>query len=124
MALVVCSPLSEGGDNSTESPRVVATHPKSGATDVDPSLSKITATFNKPMLDKIWSWSYEHEDTFPQIAGEPSYTDNGRTCVLPVRLKPGTQYVIWLNTVKFKNFKDKRGNPAEPYKLTFSTSRK
>jgi hypothetical protein len=124
LALVVCSPLDGGADDSKTPPRVISTEPQSEAADVDPSVSTITVTFNKPMMDKSWSWSYESKESFPQMTGEPFYTENGRSCVLPVKLKPGTRYVIWINTSKFKNFKDKSGNPAEPYKIAFSTFRK
>ena len=105
-------------------PRVIATNPKNGSAEVDPSLSRITVTFNKPMLDKSWSWSYEDKDSFPQTAGEPSYTENGTTCVLPVKLEPGKRYVIWINTARFKNFKDRNGNAVEPYRLVFTTRQK
>jgi hypothetical protein len=44
--------------------------------------------------------------------------------VLPVKLEPGKRYVIWINTAKFRNFKDRNGNPAEPYKLVFTTGKK
>ncbi|MEW6139790.1 MAG: Ig-like domain-containing protein [Thermodesulfobacteriota bacterium] len=124
VALLVCCPLSTGADDRDISPKVVMTTPSNGATDVDPALSKITVTFNKPMLDKSWSWSYEDKSSFPQMAGQPYYSDEGTTCVLPVRWEPGMRYIIWINTAKFKNFKDKKGGPAEPYKLTFATSRK
>lgn len=117
-------PLSEGVDNGKVSPKVVATNPKNGSTEVDPSLSRITITFNKAMLDKSWSWSYEDKDSFPQTTGEPSYAENGTICVLPVKLKPGKRYVIWINTTKFKNFKDRSGNTVEPYKLVFTTRQK
>ena len=117
-------PLTEGADQSEASPKIIATNPKNGAADVDPFLSKITVTFNKPMFDKSWSWSYEDKDSFPQTVGQPSYTDNATTCVLPVKLEPGKRYVIWINSAKFKNFKDKRGTAVEPYKLVFTTKQK
>jgi RNA polymerase sigma-70 factor (ECF subfamily) len=120
--LFLCSPFSKGADNSEVSPKVIATNPANGATDVDPSLAKITVTFNKQMLDKSWSWSYEDKDSFPQTAGQPFYTDKEKTCVLPVKLEPGRQYVLWINTARFKNFKDRSGNAVEPYKLSFTTS--
>jgi hypothetical protein len=122
-AICPCHPV-EGAETGSLSPKVIATNPGNGDRDVDPSLSKVTVTFNKPMLDKSWSWSYEDKNSFPQTAGQPSYTDNGTTCVLPVKLEPGKRYVIWINTAKFKNFKDRNGNPAEPYKLVFTTGKK
>ncbi|HMK55462.1 MAG TPA: Ig-like domain-containing protein [Dissulfurispiraceae bacterium] len=105
-------------------PRVVATSPMNGAVGVDPSLTRITVTFNKQMMDKSWSWSYENRESFPQTAGQPSYTDDGMTCVLPVKLEPGKRYVIWINTPRYKNFKDRHGNAVDSYKLVFTTRQK
>jgi len=59
VAIFSSPPLTEGADQNQASPKVIVTNPQNGATDVDPSLSKITVTFSKPMLDKSWSWSYE-----------------------------------------------------------------
>jgi hypothetical protein len=39
-----------------------------------------------------------------------------------VKLEPGKTYVIWLNSQKFRNFKDKDGQPAVPYLLVFETA--
>lgn len=102
-------------------PKVIITSPQNTAKDVDPSLKEISVTFNEPMMDKSWSWSYEDKNKFPQTTGEPFYTDNYTKCVLPVKLEPNKEYVIWINTARFKNFKDKAGNPAEPYRFTFKT---
>jgi hypothetical protein len=121
LGLLFWIPASEGADSGKASPRVIKTIPKNGGTDVDPSLGEIRVSFSRPMLDKSWSWSYEDKDTFPEVTGESHYTDDGTTCVLPVKLQPGKQYVIWINTARLKNFKDRSGTPAEPYRLTFMT---
>ncbi len=123
LAFILWIPSVEGVDNKT-APKVVGSNPGNGSINVDPQLAKITVTFSKSMLDKSWSWSYEDKGSFPQVAGDPYYTDNGTTCVLPVKLEPNKRYVIWINTARLKNFKDLNGNPAEPYKLTFATRRK
>lgn len=119
--LLLCLGLSDGADGAA-APRVISTNPKTGTVNVPPSLDMITVTFSKPMQDKSWSWSYEDKEMFPRMTGQPYYKDGGTTtCVLPVKLEPNKQYVIWINTARYKNFKDKSGTPAEPYKLTFST---
>ncbi len=76
---------------------------------------------NEPMMDKNWSWCYEEKEKFPEMTGDPRYADNNTRCVSPVKLEPDKEYVIWINTANFKNFKDKTGNPAEPYEFTFKT---
>jgi hypothetical protein len=44
------------------------------------------------------------------------------TFVLPVKLRPHTTYVIWMNSGRYLDFKDEQGRSAEPYRLSFSTS--
>lgn len=102
-------------------PRVAATSPVNNAADVDPSLREISVTFSEPMQDKSWSWAFEDRATFPEVVGHPSFTSDFRTCLLPVKLEPGKEYVIWINTGNLKNFKSASGVPAEPYMLRFNT---
>ena len=111
-------------DISLESapPVVVKTEPVAGATQVDPRTSEIVAQFSKVMTDGSWSWSTWGEENFPEMNGQPKYAADKKTCVLPVKLQPGKFYAIWLNSDKFKNFKDASGRPAVPYLLTFTTA--
>ena len=102
-------------------PKVVATTPANGAMNVDPALKEISVTFNEPMMDNSWSWCYEKKELFPEITGTPYYTKNFTKNVLPVKLKANTDYIIWINTVNFKGFKDEAGNSSKPYKFTFKT---
>ncbi len=106
---------------ATAPPTVIETLPKTGAADVDPDLKEIRVTFSKPMLDRSWSWSQASGETFPETTGEPRYLDDGKTCVLPVKLARGRAYEIWLNSEKFHNFKDREGRPAVPHHLHFQT---
>ncbi len=120
-ALTLLYPFSTAiGQNDIIAPEVAMTSPLNGSTDVDPSTTKIVVTFNELMRDMNWSWSYENRDTFPEMTGDPYY-ETPTSNVLPVKLKPKTTYVIWLNTVKFTNFKDMAGNPLKPYRWTFTT---
>lgn len=119
MLTVLLAATAWAGD--VEPPVVVGTTPAAGTADVDPGLTAITVTFSEPMQDKSWSWVYESEDSFPEMAGDPSFDPGFTTCTLPVKLEPGKAYVIWINSDKFNYFKDMAGNPATPYKLTFST---
>jgi len=103
-------------------PVVIKTVPVAGATSVDPALTEIKVTFSKAMQDGTWSWSTWGEETFPEMVGQSKYLSDGRTCVLTVKLQPGKFYATWLNSDKFKNFKDASGRPAVPYLLTFRTA--
>lgn len=103
-------------------PVVVKTVPVAGATEVDPARTEIRVTFSKAMQDGSWSWSTWGEENFPELIGKPRYLPDGRTCVATVKLQPGKFYATWLNSEKFKNFKDANGQPAVPYLLTFTTT--
>ena len=108
-------------EKGTISPRVIDTNPKNGSRDVDPTLKEISVTFSEPMMDKSWSWSYEDKKQFPQMTGQPFYSENFTKCVLPVKLETNKEYVIWINTSKLQNFRNKTGVPSPPYKFTFTT---
>jgi hypothetical protein len=103
-------------------PSVIKTVPQAGDTNVDPSLKQISVTFSKDMItNNQWSWLQYTPETFPQIdKNNIRYLDK-RTCVLPVKLKPGKTYVIRINSQKYNYFKDKNGNSAVPYLLVFET---
>jgi len=102
-------------------PVVVKTSPESGAKNIDPSISEIRVTFNKEMMDRSWSWVQIAPENFPKIIEGPRYLEDKRTCVVKVKLEPGKTYIIWLNTQKYQNFKDRAGRPAQPYLLMFET---
>jgi RNA polymerase sigma-70 factor (ECF subfamily) len=106
----------------TAPPVVLKTIPAAGSADVDPGLTEIQVTFSKPMRDGSWSWCNLGEESFPESAGKIHYLPDGRTCVMPVKLAPGRFYATWLNTERFRNFKDRDGQPAVPYLLTFHTT--
>ncbi len=101
-------------------PVVLETIPTAGASDVDPATTEIHATFSKPMQGESWSWCFSPEDG-PETGGEPHYLPDGKTCVLPVKLKPGTTYQIWLNSEEHSGFRDRSGRAAVPYCLVFTT---
>ncbi len=103
-------------------PKVISTVPLNGDMTVNPSLSTLTVTFSEPMIDGNWSWAYTTKETFPETTGDPKYEDNFTKNVLPVKLQPNKKYEVWINSNKFMNFKDKAGNPSEPYKLVFKTA--
>jgi hypothetical protein len=105
-------------DNIT-GPMVVETVPNSGDTNVDPSLTEIHATYDRPMMDGSWSWCFDPD--YLKATGKPRYEANGKTCVLPVKLEPGKTYTIQLNTAEFRNFKDAAGRSAVPHVLRFTT---
>jgi RNA polymerase sigma-70 factor (ECF subfamily) len=102
-------------------PVVVRTVPEAGADGVDPATAEVRVTFSKPMTDRSWSWAQANAESFPELAGEPRYEKDRRTCVLPVKLQPGRTYAIWINSPRHGNFKDAAGTSALPYLLVFRT---
>lgn len=101
-------------------PVVVSTNPKVFASDVEPSLTAITVTFDQPMMDKSWSWT-GGGDTYPKLSGQPSYDENKTICSLPVQLEAGKVYWVGINSPSFRNFKSKGGVCAKPYVILFAT---
>lgn len=107
--------------NDTKAPNVVEIYPVSGSNDVDPLTQEITVTFDEPMKDRTWSWAYTNKNKFPVVVGQPYFKPGYTINVLPVKLESNKEYEIWINSEKFKNFKDRAGNPAIPFRLVFTT---
>jgi hypothetical protein len=102
-------------------PVIVKTVPAAGAADVASGVVEIKITFSKEMQDKSWSWTSAWKDSVPEFVGDPKYDSDHRTCVAKVKLEPGKTYGFWLNSPKFKGFKDVQGRPAVPYLFVFAT---
>jgi hypothetical protein len=102
-------------------PVVVKTVPEAGSIDVDPAIKQITITFSKEMSEGSFSIVNFSPGNAPKLAGKPSYSEDKKTCIVPVSLAPGRCYAVWLNRAKFENFKDAEGRPAVPYLLVFET---
>jgi tetratricopeptide (TPR) repeat protein len=112
--------LAKAGATSPAPPRAIKTTPAAFANDVDPSLDKIIVTFDRPMMDKSWSFTGGGE-TFPQRVGEISYDAGRTTCTMPVKLQPGKVYWVGVNSPSHKNFKSADGKPAKRYVILFAT---
>jgi hypothetical protein len=102
-------------------PVVVKTVPEAGSKDLPPGKYEVKVTFSKEMADQSWSWSTAWQNSDPPSLGKPHYLADHKTCVMKVKLEPGKDYGWWLNSEKFKNFRDRAGQSAVPYLLTFST---
>jgi RNA polymerase sigma-70 factor (ECF subfamily) len=104
-------------------PSVAQTVPRNGDNEVDPSLAEIRVTYDREMSDGSWSWCQTGEKTsiYPETTGNAHYEADHKTCVLPVKLAPGTSYALRLNSGGYRNFMDIAGRPALPYLLQFKT---
>lgn len=118
LALTACGASAPPGP----APTVVATIPAQGAADVDPALAEIRVAFSAPMQPMGWALTREAADTFPRITAQPRQTDTLDAFMIPVALEPGRTYVIWLNGQGRRDFRDREGRPAEPFRLEFRTA--
>jgi hypothetical protein len=101
-------------------PKVISTFPPTDSV-VPAGIQQISVTFDRPMSES-WSFVTGGEKSFPQIDGGPSLSDDKRTISVPVKLRPNSSYVVWLNSDRYQNFKDEQGRSATPYRLSFTTS--
>jgi hypothetical protein len=120
-ASLCCAAFAEDLDSMP--PVVVKTSPEAGARDVAAGMVEIRVTFSKKMQDKSWSWTSAWQGSTPEGIGAPRYENDGKTCVMKVKLEPGKTYGYWINSEKFRNFKDAQGKPSVPYLLAFETKK-
>ena len=106
-------------------PQVASFDPANGARDVSAAVTELRVTFNVPMGDGCsWCTVGENGADFPKgREGKGVYwTDDKKTCALPVALNPGMTYRLSLNAPEYKNFQSDAGVPLEPVSYTFKTS--
>jgi hypothetical protein len=102
-------------------PEIVASSPRIGETDVDPDLTSISVTFDQEMMGGF-SWTGGPPLFPPGREGEqPHWSEDRRTCYLPVTLQPGTYYRVGINSSSYENFRSTVGIPARPVSIYFTT---
>jgi len=102
-------------------PTIVATNPLIGARDVDPNLTEITITFDRGMAGGF-SWT-GGPPLFPagREGQRPHWTEDRRTCILPVTLEQGRYYRVGINSKSHQNFRSSDGVPVRPTAIYFTT---
>ena len=116
--------IRQNPDDPPIEPQVVATNPPDGATGVNPNISSISITFDKPMADtspllgpliysygwgpSSWSWSADQRTfTFTrENAGDP--------------LPSGRTNVFVLNPLLYSRFQDTQGNVLNEFSYSFT----
>ncbi len=102
-------------------PRIVKLVPLNGAKDVDPGLTELRVTFSVPMGGGFsWVGGGQQYPTMPE-GKKPYWTEDKKTCVLPVQLQPNWEYHLGFNSPSFKNFRSETGVPLDPVPYTFKT---
>jgi hypothetical protein len=121
LGAAMAAPEMRAQDIDSMPPVVVKTFPEAGSTNVSPSEVELKVVFSKPMADKSWSVVDAWNHSTPAAADQPAYDADQKTWTMKVKLEAGKTYGYWLNSQKFKNFKDANGRPAVPYLLVFKT---
>lgn len=104
---------------AAERPKVISMTPYDGAT-VPAGEAKLKIVFDRPMDTGSYSVTRTAAD-FPAVTGTPSWSADGLTFVVPVRLEAGKTYGFGLNGGGQTGFRDaKSGTPAAPREVTFS----
>ena len=101
-------------------PKIIATSPAAGATDVDPSLTEITVTFDQDM-SRGMSWTGGGPDFPSTPQGKKAQWKDKRTCALPVKLDAAHYYRVGINASSYQNFRSARGAAVEPSAIFFTT---
>src|SRR4051812_28624716 len=102
-------------------PKVVKAAPDNGQADVDPATKEIRVEFDQPM-DTGGRSIVGGGETFSKMQGNPRWI-NPKTIVISVKLEPEHEYWLSINNDTFKNFKNKKGESAEPYPIQFFTAK-
>lgn len=100
-------------------PRIIASVPRTGDTEVDPALKEITVTFDRDM-EGGFSWTGGGPEFPGREDGQAKWKDK-RTCVLPVSVQPAHFYRVGINAPSFRNFRSAAGVPAIPTAILFTT---
>ena len=101
-------------------PRIVATTPTVGETDVDPGLKEITVTFDRDMAGGF-SWTGGGSDYPPGQEGQKPRWIDKRTCAMPVKLQGARYYRVGINSTSYQNFRSADGVPVRPSAIYFTT---
>lgn len=117
LALGIAADTAEA--RASAAPRLLSCVPAPGDRKVDPGLSEMVLTFDRPMKDPGWS-IVGGGPKMPKV-GAPRF-DEGRTVwTAPITLQPGHDYELWLNSAQYEGFRAEDGTPLEPVHLSFST---
>jgi hypothetical protein len=101
-------------------PKIVATSPVAGATEVDPAVTEITVTFNQEM-DSGMSWTGGGPQFPTSPEGQKAQWRDKRTCVLPVKLEAAHFYRVGINSKSYQSFSSSHGLAALPSAIFFTT---
>ncbi|MBF0499708.1 MAG: hypothetical protein HQM09_06225 [Candidatus Riflebacteria bacterium] len=99
-------------------PHVIKFEPENKAVFVDPSISELKVTFDRPMCNG-YSWC-RGLDEYPET-GPTTWTADHRTCIVSVKLRPSQEYQLYLNLREYEGFQSKEGSPLDSTEYRFTT---
>lgn len=102
-------------------PRLVSSWPANGADDVEAGEQTLVLEFNEPMARDRMSVTTGTVGATPEFIGTPTFSADGRTFRVRMKLKPGLTYIVGANGPNHGNFQNERGDPAVPAMIHFST---
>jgi hypothetical protein len=103
-------------------PKVISIEPFANNTeDVDASINEMTIHFNETMLGKDYSINYGEagKEAYP-IKSVVGYSNNNKSIILALALKPNTAYELVLSGRAFKNIE---GYALKNYTIKFKTKK-
>lgn len=101
-------------------PKVLSTVPADGDTNVDPLLNSFTVVFDKEMSNSSYSFCLGTK-VFPTVEGSPVFENENKALKLKIKLKPNTEYEIWINKDETLGFKSRDNIPLFPVQVKFKT---
>ena len=110
----------EERERASRAPAVASMSPADGDRAVDPSVTELVITFDRPMRADGYSLTITGAP-FPKVTGQPAWRDE-RTFVLPVALEAGTTYGFSINGPGNLGFRAAdTGEAVVPVPVSFTT---
>ncbi len=100
-------------------PHVVSMTPANGATDVDPALKQMVVRFDKPMRRD--SYQVMHDRKFLGMVSNPGLDESGTVFTIDLKLEPGREYELSLNSPGGGNFVSSDGKVLKHVPIKFGT---
>jgi hypothetical protein len=101
-------------------PKIISTTPTDGDMNVDPATQYFTANFDRELSPSTYSFCLGTK-AYPSVEGNPVFENGNKTVKLKVKLKPNTEYEIWLNKDENLGLKGKDNIPLYPVLIKFKT---
>ena len=111
------------GQAEQRRPTIVQIVPSSGSENVDPSLTSISITFDRPMRDSYATMIVDSvgRDHFPTTSAL-RWDASKRVLTMTVALKPAWSYEFGLNSESVSGFASQEGYALKPVRVRFTTA--